>query len=110
MALTLKAVTTRLGYQQITSLSAATGLTVPQTDLNGLNARPSIALITPETQAVRWRDDDVNPTASVGMPLAAGVTLQRVEIRRRVFISCSCLVDCSDAGQPALSGSPATLA
>jgi hypothetical protein len=25
---------------------------------------------------VRWRDDDVNPTASVGMPLAAGVTLQ----------------------------------
>jgi hypothetical protein len=76
MALTLKAVTTRLGYQQITSLSAAAGLTVPQTDLNGLNARPSIALITPETQAVRWRDDDVNPTASVGMPLAAGVTLQ----------------------------------
>jgi hypothetical protein len=76
MALTLKAVTTRLGYQQITSLSAASALTVPQTDLNGLNARPSIALITPETQAVRWRDDDVNPTASVGMPLAAGVTLQ----------------------------------
>jgi len=76
MALTLKAVTTRLGYQQITSLSSATGLTVPQTDLNGLNARPSIALITPENQAVRWRDDDVNPTASVGMPLAAGVTLQ----------------------------------
>jgi hypothetical protein len=76
MALTLKAVTIRLGYQQITSLSAATALTVPQVDLNGLNARPTIALITPETQAVRWRDDDVNPTASVGMPLAAGVTLQ----------------------------------
>lgn len=76
MALTLKAVTTRLGYQQITSLSAASALTVPQRDLNGLNARPTIALITPETQSVRWRDDDVNPTASVGMPLAAGVTLQ----------------------------------
>jgi hypothetical protein len=41
-----------------------------------LNQKPVIALITPETQAVRWRDDDVNPTASVGMPLAAGVTLQ----------------------------------
>lgn len=76
MALTLKAITTRLGYQQITSLSAAAGLTVPSTDLNGLACRPSIALITPETQGVRWRDDDVNPTASVGMPLAAGVTLQ----------------------------------
>ena len=76
MALTLKAITTRLGYQQITSLSAATGLTVPSVDLNGLACRPSIALITPETQGVRWRDDDTNPTASVGMPLAAGVTLQ----------------------------------
>jgi hypothetical protein len=76
MSLNLKAITTRLGYQQITSLSSATGLTVPTTDLNGLNCRPAIALITPETQAVRWRDDGVNPTASVGMPLAAGVTLQ----------------------------------
>jgi len=76
MALTLKAVTTRLGYQQITSLSASSALTVPVVDLNGLSCKPSIAIITAETQAVRWRDDDVAPTASVGMPLAAGVTLQ----------------------------------
>jgi hypothetical protein len=76
MAINLKAITTRLGYQQITSLSSATGLTVPSVDLNGLSCRPSIAIIVSETQAVRWRDDDVNPTASVGMPLAAGVTLQ----------------------------------
>lgn len=76
MALTLKAVTTRLGYQQITSLTASTALTVPTTDLNGLSCKPSIAIITAETQTVRWRDDDVAPTASVGMPLAAGVTLQ----------------------------------
>lgn len=75
MSIALKAITTRLGYQQITSLSAATSLTVPTTDLNGLSCRPSIAMITPETQAVRWRDDAA-PTASVGMPLAAGVTLQ----------------------------------
>jgi len=76
MALTLKAVTTRLGYQQITSLSASTALTVPIVDVNGLSCKPSIAIITAETQAVRWRDDDVAPTSSVGMPLAAGVTLQ----------------------------------
>lgn len=76
MALNLKAITTRLGYQQITSLSAATALTVPQYDVNGLACKPTIAIITCETQAVRWRDDDVNPTASVGMPLASGVTLQ----------------------------------
>ena len=42
----------------------------------GLAGTPRIAIITPETQAVRWRDDGVAPTASVGMPLAAGVTLQ----------------------------------
>jgi hypothetical protein len=76
MALTLKAVTTRLGYQQITALTASVGLTVPQTDLNGLACKPSIAIITAEAQAVRWRDDDVAPTGTVGMPLAAGATLQ----------------------------------
>lgn len=76
MALTLKAITTRLGYQQITSLSSAASLTVPQTDLNGLACKPTLAIITAETQAVRWRDDDTAPTASIGMPLAAGATLQ----------------------------------
>ena len=25
---------------------------------------------------MRWRDDDTDPTSTVGMPLAAGVTLQ----------------------------------
>jgi len=76
MALSLKSITSALGYQQITSLSAATALTLPQTDKNGLRATPSVAYITPETQAVRWRDDGTDPTASVGMPLAVGVTLE----------------------------------
>ncbi len=76
MSINLKAITTRLGYQQITSLSSAAGLTVPSKDVQGLACKPSIAMITPETQAVRWRDDDTDPTASVGMPLAAGTTLQ----------------------------------
>ena len=75
MALGLKSVTVTLGYQQITSLSASTGLTIPVTDAFGNNIKPLIALITPETQAVRWRDDGIDPTASVGMPLAVGVTL-----------------------------------
>jgi hypothetical protein len=76
MSINLKAITTVLGYEQITTLSASTALTVPIRDVNGLSCRPAIAIITPETQAVRWRDDGVAPTASVGMPLAAGVTLQ----------------------------------
>lgn len=76
MAINLKAVTTRLGYEQITDLSSAKGLTVPSVDLNGLACKPTLALIVAESTAVRWRDDDVDPTASVGMPLATGVTLQ----------------------------------
>ncbi len=77
MAINLKAITVCLGYQQITSLSSAVSLTVPTIDpVSGLNARPTIALITPETQGVRWRDDGTDPTGSVGMPLSAGVTLQ----------------------------------
>lgn len=57
-----------LGYQQITSLSSSTALTVPT------GAR--LALIQPETQGVRWRDDGSAPTTSVGMPLPPGATLQ----------------------------------
>lgn len=63
----LKSTTVCLGYQQITDLSSAVGLTVPQ--------GTTMALITPETQGVRWRDDGTVPTSSVGMPIAAGAYL-----------------------------------
>lgn len=76
MSTAVKAITSCLGYQQITTLSSATNLTVPTRDSTGLSAKPTLALIVSETQNVRWRDDGVAPTASVGMPLAAGVTLQ----------------------------------
>lgn len=56
-----------LGYQQITALSAAASLTVP--------AGARLAIIQAETQGVRWRDDGTNPTATVGMVLAAGYDL-----------------------------------
>jgi len=63
----LKYTTNCLGYQQITSLSASTGLTVP--------AGATRAIIIAESQGVRWRDDGTAPTASVGMPLPVLVTL-----------------------------------
>lgn len=65
-------VTSIFGYQQITSLSSSAGLTVPTKDVNGLIGTPRFALIRCETQAVRFRDDGVNPTATVGFPLAVG--------------------------------------
>lgn len=72
----IKAVTTCFGYQQITSLTAAAGLTVPTVTPEGLNGKPVFALIISEGAPVRWRDDGVAPTATVGMPLAVGVPLQ----------------------------------
>lgn len=51
-----------LGYQQITSLSSSTALTVPR------GAR--FALIKAQTQNVRWRDDGTAPSGTVGMLLA----------------------------------------
>lgn len=55
------------GYQQITSLSAAASLTVP--------TGATIALIQAQDRDVRWRDDGTDPTASVGMVIAAGDAL-----------------------------------
>lgn len=71
-----KTITSRFGYQQITSLSSATGLTVPSVDKNGLAGKPVVAFIKCATQPVRWRDDDVAPTTTVGWPLAVGETLE----------------------------------
>lgn len=56
-----------LGYQQISGLSSATGFTIP--------AGASVAIVTPQTQAVRWRDDGTDPSATVGYPLAVGSEL-----------------------------------
>jgi len=56
------------GYSQLSVLSSAAGLgTIP----NGVK----LTLIQAESQDIRWRDDGVNPTASVGMVLEAGQTL-----------------------------------
>lgn len=57
-----------LGYQQITSLSAAAALTVP--------TGATSAVIVAEAQAVRYRDDGTAPTSSVGIPMAVGAVLQ----------------------------------
>lgn len=73
--MSLKSTTSCLGYQQITSVSASTALTVPTRDPQGNVCQPTMALIVCETQAVRWRDDGTAPSATVGMPLAVGVAM-----------------------------------
>lgn len=80
-------ITSIMGYQQITSLSSAATLTVPSTDVHGLVGTPTFAIIRCETQGVRWRDDGVAPTASVGMPMTVGdVLVYDGDLKRIQFI------------------------
>lgn len=53
------------GDAQITTLSAAVGLTAPSADAN-------VARVQAESQNVRYRADNTDPTASVGELLYAG--------------------------------------
>ena len=52
------------GYQQISNVAAAVGLTVP--------VGAQYALLKTETQSVRWRDDGTDPTAAIGMVIDVG--------------------------------------
>ncbi len=56
---------TALGYQKVTTLSAAKPLNPPDGATH--------ALIIAETQDVRWRDDDTAPSSTDGMKLAKDV-------------------------------------
>lgn len=56
-----------LGFQQLTSIDASTALTPP--------AFARIAIVHPEAQNVRWRDDGTAPTAAIGMRLLVGAEL-----------------------------------
>ena len=56
-----------LGYQQITSLDSAVGLSPPP------NAR--VCIIQAVIQNIRWRDDGTVPTNGIGMVLAAGLDM-----------------------------------
>lgn len=56
------------GYQQVTDLTAVVSINPP--------ANVCLAVIQAEGAAIRWRDDGVNPTATVGMRLPLGSELR----------------------------------
>ncbi len=77
MTANVKAITSCLGYQQLETLTSATGLLVPAKDpTTGMNVKANFALIVAEGTDVRWLDNGSNPTASVGMLLKVGVIFQ----------------------------------
>ncbi len=68
-----------LGYAQLTSIDSSTLIstaTFGTATAAGIPAGTTLLLITPQTQAIRWRDDGTAPTASVGYPLAVGQELR----------------------------------
>ena len=74
--MSMRSITSCLGYQQITSLATAVGLTVPTLSPEGLQCSPSVAVIIPTGGGIRWRDDGIAPTASVGMPVTENGVLE----------------------------------
>ena len=57
-----------LGYCQLTSLAAAT---LVSSCSGGIPNGATLAVIAVEGAAIRYRDDGVAPTSSVGQPIAA---------------------------------------
>lgn len=56
------------GREQISGLNVVKGLTT-------VPAFSKVVMIQPQTQNIRWRDDGVNPSATVGMILVANDVL-----------------------------------
>lgn len=65
-----------IGYVQMTSVDTAAGLTYPTNVQTAGPHQPNFVKIVCEAQAIRYRDDGVAPTATVGMPLAVGTELR----------------------------------
>lgn len=57
-----------ISYEQVTVLTAAKGLQV-------IPKGVKFAMIQPEAQNVRWRDDGTDPTTAIGMILVANDVL-----------------------------------
>lgn len=67
-----------LGYAQSGVVDAATLISSLTFGAGpaGIPVGTQMLLIQPQTQAIRWRDDGIAPTAAVGYPLAVGGELR----------------------------------
>lgn len=63
-----------LGYCQLSSIDASTALSSCS---GGVPAGANFAVMQPEAQAIRYRDDGTAPTSSVGFPVAVGASFTR---------------------------------
>lgn len=61
-----------VGFEQITSLSSAVGLTSSKY-LDGTTPKANVVVLCARDQAINFRSDGTNPAATVGITLAVGV-------------------------------------
>ena len=75
--MSLKNTTYCYGYTQVNAAgtAAAFGISMVPTPAVGPTP-PTYAIIQAEAQALRWRDDGVDPTTTVGMVIPAGGELR----------------------------------
>lgn len=57
------------GYFQVTNLGTSVATTLPNIPTDG---SVGYTVVYVEGNGVRWRDDSIDPTSTVGMPLSAG--------------------------------------
>ena len=61
------------GYQKVTGLATVKTLTMPAVPAGaGAGVRVRAVLLKTEVAPVRWRDDDVDPSATDGMQIDVG--------------------------------------
>ena len=67
-----------LGYAQLTSIDSSTLVSTATfgSGAAGIPAGTVLLLVTPQTQAIRWRDDGTAPTTAVGYPTPVGAELR----------------------------------
>lgn len=67
-----------LGYVQFVAVSSVVklGTTVPSTGNTAVPDGATYCVVTVENAAMRWRDDNVDPTPSIGMPVATSFSYQ----------------------------------
>lgn len=66
-----------LGYYQLAAGAVDASVTLASQLPGGVVPDgTTLIMIAPEAQAIRYRDDGVAPTATVGMPVAVGSTLR----------------------------------
>lgn len=83
------------GFQKLTVSSTAVSLTVP-TLAEGITAR-AVAIVV-EDDAVRWRDDGVDPTNAIGMLIPASSDMNydgKLARLRFIRVTGDAVVDCS---------------